>query len=138
MTTKTRLSLFLALAGAALLSVAALAGARPRVIDNYCSESGDFCQSILLSKKGGQIKFELVSVTAAVQGEYTLCVKGESGKQCKEFFLEQLPDEEAWADKVNWEENFREDLGEFVVKWKYLGNRLGEKLRFGVGGAGEA
>ena len=138
MTTKSRFSLSLALGAGALLSFAALAVATPTVIDSSCSSSGDICESILLSKKGKNVKFELVSATAAVQGEYTLCVKGPHGKECKEFFLEQLPDEEIWADKVNWQKNFNDDVGSYVVKWKYMGDRLGEKLRFDVGQQGEA
>ena len=134
----TRLALLLALTGAALLSLAAFAGATPRVLDQSCSSSGDICESVLLSKKSGAVKFELVSATAAVQGEYTLCVKGPHGKECKEFFLEQIPDEEIWADKVNWQKNFNDDVGKYVVKWKYMGDRLGEKLHFEVGQPGEA
>lgn len=130
MTTKSRLSLSLALAAAVVLSFAGLAAAKPTVLDNSCSASGDICESILLSKKNKQIKFELLSATAAVQGEYTLCVKGPHGKECKEFFLEQLPDEEIWLDKVNWQKNFNDDVGSYVVKWQYMGDRLGEKLRF--------
>ena len=139
MTTRSRSTLFVALACASLLAFAALAPAKqPDVIDNSCSASGDICTSILLSKKNAQVKFEIISATASVQGEYTLCVKGPHGKECKEFFLEQLPDEEIWADKVNWAKNFNDDFGSYVVKWKYMGDRISEKLRFDVGQQGEA
>lgn len=137
MTTKSRFTTALALAGASLLAFAAFAAAKPQVLDSSCSASGDICESILLAKSGS-VKFELVSATASVQGEYTLCVKGPHGKECEDFVLEQLPDEEIWADKVNWQKNFNDDTGKYVVKWKYQGDRLGEKLHFEVGSAGEA
>ena len=139
MKSKSRLTLLLALSGAAFLSLAALAGARPTVLDEYCSESGDICQQVVLSKKNGNVKFILGSNTPAVQGEYTLCVKGQDGKECKDFVLEQVPaDAQIYEDKVVWQKEFEEGFGEFVVKWKYMGERLGKKLRFGVGAPGEA
>lgn len=138
MTTKSRFTLSLALAGVSLLSVAALAGASPRVLDSSCSASGDICTSILQSKKSGKVKFEIISATASVQGEYTLCVKGPHGKECEDFVLEQLPDEEIWQDKVSWEKNFDSDFGSYVVKWKYMGDRISDKLRFEVGQPGES
>jgi hypothetical protein len=133
MTKKSRLSLSLALGSASLLSFAALAAATPAVIDSSCSSSGDVCESILLSKKNGHIKFELVSATASVQGTYTLCVKGPPGKECQDFVLEQLPDEEIWADKVNWQKNFDYSNGGYTVKWKYMGDRIDKKLHFQIG-----
>ena len=137
MTTKSRLSLLLALAAVALLSLASAAGAKPTQLDQYCSPSGDICQEITLSKSG-KVKFNLVSFTAAVTGTYTLCVKGPHGKECKDFALEQQADDEVFADKVNWEKEFPTDVGHYVVKWKYMGGRLGEKLHFTVNSAGEA
>ena len=138
MTKRSRFSLSLALGAAALLSLAAMAAAKPTVLDSSCSASGDICTSILLSKKSGNVKFEIISATASVQGEYTLCVKGPHGKECEDFLLEQLPDEEVWADKVNWQKNFNDDFGSYVVKWKYMGDRISEKLHFEVGQQGEA
>ena len=128
-----------ALATAALFSFTATAGAKPEQLDSYCSPSGDICQEITLSKHGGRIKFSLLSFTAAVQGDYTLCVKGPSTKECHDFMLEQLPDEEAWGDRVNWADNFpATHSGRYIVKWKYQGERLGEKLHFKIGAVGEA
>ena len=138
MTKPLKVAVLCALATAAMFSLTSTAGATPQVLDNSCSASGDICESILLSKKSKNVKFELISATAAVQGTYTLCVKGPHGKECKDFVLEQLPDEEIWADKVNWQKNFNDDVGSYVVKWKYMGDRLGEKLRFEVGQPGEA
>ena len=138
MTKPLKLAALCALATAAFLSFTPTAGASPQVLDSSCSASGDICTSILLSKKSKQVKFEIISSTAAVQGEYTLCVKGPHGKECKDFVLEQLPDEEIWADKVNWQKNFDDDFGSYVVKWKYMGDRISEKLRFEVGQQGEA
>jgi hypothetical protein len=138
MTKPLKLAVLAALATAALFSFTSTAGATPTVLDNSCSASGDICTSILLSKKSKQVKFEIISATAAVQGEYELCVKGPHGKECKDFVLEQLPDEEIWADKVNWQKNFNDDVGSYIVKWKYMGDRISEKLRFDVGQQGEA
>src|SRR5258705_13159981 len=103
MTQKPKLAALLALATTALFSLTSFAGAKPTQLDSYCSPTGDICQEITLSKQGGRIKFGLYSFTAAVQGDYTLCVKGPASKECEDFVLEQLPDEEAWADRVSWE-----------------------------------
>src|SRR5436190_1703438 len=139
MITRSRFTLSLALGTAAILfAVVPTAGAQPQTLDQYCSSSGDICQSILASKKGS-VKFELTSATASVQGDYTLCVKGPGGKECGDFVLEQLPDEEAWADRVNWAEDFPATRsGPYVVKWKYQGERLGKKLHFEIGAQGES
>lgn len=134
MTQTHKLAALLALATGLLFSSISAAGAKPQQLDSYCSESGDICQEITLSKHGGRIKFGLFSFTAAVQGEYTLCVKGVGTKECHDFVLEQLPDEEAWADRVSWENNFpATNEGLHIVKWKYQGERLGTKLKFDIG-----
>ena len=139
MTQNLKLAVLLALGTAALFSLSSAAGARPTQLDSYCSPSGDICQEITLSRKGGRIKFGLSSFTAAVQGDYTLCVKGPGSKECRDFVLEQLPDEEIWADRVSWEDNFPSTaFGPYVVKWKYMGERLGKKLHFEIGQQGEA
>ena len=139
MTTKSRLSLSLALAATALLSLAAIAGATSRTLDSYCSESGDICEHVLQSKKSGDVKFVLQSFTPAVQGEYTLCVKGPDGKDCEDFALEEVPAEvPSYSDKVNWQKEFPNGAGSYVVKWKYQGERLGKKLHFDIGQVGEA
>jgi hypothetical protein len=134
MTQTLKLAALGALATGALFSFTSAAGAKPEQLDSYCSPSGDICQEITLSKHGGRIKFGLLSFTAAVQGDYTVCVKGIGTKECRDFELEQLPDEEAWADRVSWEQNFpATDEGVHIVKWKYQGERLGKKLKFDVG-----
>ncbi len=134
MSRRLKLATLLALATAALLALVPASGATPTRLDHYCSPSGDICQEITLSKKSGNVKFSVLSATASVMGEYTLCVKGPHGKECKEFELEQLPDEELWADKVAWQKEYPTDAGHYVVKWKYMGDRLGKKLRFEVEG----
>jgi hypothetical protein len=130
---KLKLAMLLALGTAAVFSLTSTAGAKPAQLDDYCSPSGDICQEITLSKQGGRIKFGLTSFTAAVRGEYTLCVKGPGSKECRDFVLEQLPDEEIWADRVNWADNYPSTaFGPYIVKWKYMGDRLGKKLHFEV------
>jgi hypothetical protein len=132
MTQTHKLAALLALATGLSLSLISTAGAKPEQLDSYCSPSGDICQEITISKKG-KIKFGLTSFTAAVMGDYTLCVKGPATKECNDFVLEQLPDEEAWADRVNWADNFPSThFGAYVVKWKYQGERLGKKLHFEI------
>jgi hypothetical protein len=81
------------------------------------------------------VKFNLFSFTPAVMGEYTLCVKGPHGKDCKDFVLEQT-DDGVYSDKVNWAKEFDSDFGSYLVKWKYQGGLLGKKLRFEVGQEG--
>lgn len=136
MSSKTRLTLSSAAAAATLLAGVAAAQAKPTQIDDYCSPSGDICQEITLSKSG-KVKFGLYSFTPAVMGEYTLCVKGPHGKDCKDFVLEQT-DDGVYSGKVNWEREFDSDFGSYLVKWKYQGGLLGKKLRFEVGQQGEA
>jgi hypothetical protein len=134
MTQALKLAALLALATAALFSFTSTAGAKPEQLDSYCSPSGDICQEVTISKQGGRIKFGLYSFTGVVQGEYTLCVKGIGTKECHDFMLEQLPDEEVWADRVNWADYFpATNEGLHIVKWKYQGERLGKKLRFDIG-----
>jgi hypothetical protein len=134
MTQTLKLAALGALATGALFSSISTAGAKPQQLDNYCSPTGDICQEVTLSKHGGRIKFGLTSFTAAVQGEYSICVTAVGSKACHKFELEQLPDEEAWADRVSWEDNFpATDEGPHVVKWKYQGERLGKKLKFDIG-----
>lgn len=136
MITKPRLTLSAAIAtGAALFAFAAPAAAKPTQVDDYCSPSGDICQEITVSKSG-KVKFGLYSFTAAVQGEYTLCVKGPHGKECKRFMLE-AKGRGVYSDKVTWTKEFDSDFGSYVVKWKYQGARLGKQLRFDVGQQGE-
>ncbi len=130
MPTKLKLTLLLALGAVALFSLTPAAGARPTQLDDYCSPSGDYCQEITLSKNG-KVKFNLFSFTPAVIGPYELCVKGPSGKECKEFELEQT-DPGVYSDKVSWQKEFPSDVGHYKVKWKYGGARLGEKLEFQV------
>jgi hypothetical protein len=130
MTTKLKLALLLALGAAALFSLTPAAGARPTQLDDYCSPTGDFCQEITLSKRG-QVKLNLFSFTPAVTGAYDLCVRGPSGKDCKQFELDQT-DPGVWSDKVKWQKEFPSDVGRYKVKWKYGGDRLGEKLKFRV------
>ncbi len=65
-------------------------------------------------------------------------MKGPHGKECEDFVLEQLPDEEIWADKVNWAKNFNDDGGSYVVKWKYMGDGSARAaLRGRLAGRGE-
>ena len=130
MTTKLKLSLSLALGAVALFSLTPAAGAKPTQLDSYCSESGDICQEITQSKNG-KIKFGLFSFTPAVAGAYDLCVKGPSGKDCREFELEQT-DEGVYQDKVNWLKEFPTDVGDYKVVWRYMGAKLGKALKFNV------
>ena len=135
MQTKPRLTLSFAIASVALLTaLVPAAGAKPTQIDDYCSPSGDICQEITISKNGN-VKFGLYSFTPAVMGEYTLCVKGPSGKDCKDFELEQTEDG-VYSDRVSWQKEFDTDFGNYLVKWKYGGGLLGKKLRFEVGQEG--
>jgi hypothetical protein len=128
MTINLKLAVSLALGAVALLSLTPAAGAKPTQLDQYCSPTGDFCQEITLSKNG-KVKFNLFSFTPAVSGAYGLCVKGPGSKQCKDFELEQT-DPGVYSDKVNWEKEFRSDIGEYKVIWRYMGEKLGKALRF--------
>lgn len=122
-----RFAALTALALAFTLAVAGSAAAKPQQIDGYCSPTGDFCQEITLNKKG-VVKFGLQ--TFAFSGEYTICVKGPSGKDCEDFRLESRNG--AYSDKVNWQRNFPDDFGVYKVVWKLQGVKIGKALDFVV------
>jgi hypothetical protein len=136
MSKKIKLAALLALTTAALFSLASIARAVPLTLDDHCSRSPNICEQIMLLKNGN-VKFLLESRGRAVQGEYTLCVKGPSGKECKEFELQQPFEDVYYVDKVAWKKEFPTGTGRHVVTWKYMGDRLGAKLEFTVKQSGE-
>ena len=133
----SRLALLLALAAIGLLSLAPTAGAVPLTLDDQCTRAPDICRQAMLLKNGN-VKLQLESRGRTVQGKYTLCVKGPSGKECKEFGLNQPFEDEAYfVDRVTWQKEYPTDPGRQVVTWFYEGERLGSKLHFTLHKSGE-
>ena len=124
----------LALVSAAALVAAPLAGGSPAgagkrsVVDSYCSPTGDYCTGITIRRQ--RVKFEIG--TFAFRGEYQLCVRAGSGKDCEFFRLER--DHDVYTDKIDWARHFPSGPGHYKVAWKKFGHRLGPQLGFRVEG----
>lgn len=109
--------------GAAALAAAPFAGAR--VVDNYCSPSGDFCTSV--EKQDETIKLRIA--TFSFRGDFDLCVKPDrSEKECREFGLHERGD--LYARSVNWARKFEPGPGRFSATWHVGGKRIGPPLHF--------
>lgn len=103
------------------------ASAKVRVLDNYCSPSGDFCSTVVRSN--GRIKLELR--TFSFQGPYTLCVRAPGAlAECHDYVL--TPDKHnVYQDRVDFARNFvHAAKGRYVVTWKRAELRIGKPLKF--------
>jgi hypothetical protein len=129
-------AIFIAILGAALVAVAlaapAYAGERAEPqrseLDSYCSPTGDYCLGIEYQHK--RVKLQIVS--QAFTGDYTLCVKGPSSRECIGFSLERI--DANYADSVDWKRRFGyQGPGTYLVQWKVGGSVLGKTLGFKFG-----
>ena len=103
---------------------AAQAGHRPQ---EYCSESGDVCQS---TKRVNGVRKLTISLAAKYFSRYNLCVKGPDGATtCKRFKIRDTGP--AYGSSVRWKKHFP-DAGEgaYTVTWKNSGTRIGARLGF--------
>lgn len=116
-----------AIAAAVLLSpLPAQADHRPQ---EYCSESGDVCQSV--RRDDGVRKLKIV-LAEKYFSRYKLCVKApDDSRTCKAFRIQEQG--EQYGDSVRWRKHFP-DAGEgaYSVTWKSGGARVGARLGFHI------
>jgi hypothetical protein len=116
-----------AIAAAVLLSpLPAQADHRPQ---EYCSESGDVCQSV--RRVDGVRKLKIV-LAEKYFSRYRLCVKAPDGSRtCKGFRIQEQG--EQYGDSVRWRKHFPDaGAGAYSVTWKSGGARVGARLGFHI------
>ena len=104
------------------------APAQAKVIDSYCSPTGDFCTGVF--KAHGRIKLKIS--TFSLRGRYGLCVTNPVRRRtCHSFRLEHRGG--IYTDKVDFARNFPHGrAGRYTASWHKFGNRLGHPLHFRV------
>lgn len=103
---------------------AAQAGHRP---SEYCSESGDVCQS---TKRVDGVRKLTITLGGKYFSRYKLCVKApDDATTCKKFKIRDMG--AAYGSSVRWKRHFP-DAGEgaYTVTWKNRGTRIGARLGF--------
>ena len=119
--------LVMAMVAAALVAAvvpAAQAGHRPQ---EYCSESGDVCQS---TKRVDGVRKLTITLGGKYFSRYKLCVKApDDATTCKKFKIRDTGP--AYGSSVRWKKHFP-DAGEgaYTVTWKNRGTRIGARLGF--------
>ena len=124
----------------AALSVAAgtapgdSAGARPRTIASYCSQSGDVCYGIF--NRSGKVYLE-ITTAARYFRRYTLCVRrlpvssdAEHAQRCGSFPVFRRSGS-TWGSSVNYARQYPLKFpARYRVSWKLGGRPLGPALYF--------
>ena len=102
------------------------ASADSRVVDSYCSSTGDYCQQVV-KQASGTIKIRWASFS--YPGKYKLCVKGAGTDSCRRF--KSKLEGELYQDSVVWQKKFPDGgPGRYKVKWFYRGGQVGKTLEF--------
>ncbi|MDQ3982988.1 MAG: hypothetical protein M3271_09960 [Actinomycetota bacterium] len=116
-----------AVAGAVVFAtLPAHANHRPQ---NYCSESGDVCQS---TKRIDGVRKLRITLAAKYFDRYKLCVKApDDSTTCKRFRIRKQGD--VYGSTVRWRKHFpNEGEGAYTVTWRNGGSRIGARLGFHV------
>jgi hypothetical protein len=115
------------LAACACLLASPAPASAERVLDSYCSPSGDYCTVVVRSH--GRIK--LVLRTFSFRGSYELCVRPPGlSRECKSFRLFATR-HGIYASRVDLARNFASSpRGRYAVSWRYEGFRVGRALHF--------
>ncbi len=125
------LVLSLCLACLSLWPLAARAGAPSRVLDSYCSPSGDYCTSVSSSAKG-QIFFSLR--TFALTDKYKLCVEApvrQEPRECGYWWTVDRGNGLYVSNVRMGEHFFFKGPGRYRITWWYGdAKRLGKPLHF--------
>ena len=102
------------------LIAAPAASARVRVVDHFCSESGDYCLYVL--RVHGRIKFEFREFP--FRGDYKLCVKPPRHPvDCDHFFLHRQGP--IFISRVDFARHFPHSYsGRYRVGWTVDGFHL--------------
>ncbi|HEX2295961.1 MAG TPA: hypothetical protein VHN37_11705 [Actinomycetota bacterium] len=111
----------------AALVPAARAGHRPQ---EFCSESGDVCQS---TKRVNGVRKLTITLGGKYFSRYKLCVKApDDATTCKRFKIKDQGS--VYGSSVRWRKHFP-DAGEgaYTVTWKNRGTRIGARLGFHKG-----
>lgn len=128
---RSLLALCVCLSAIAASPLAAQAGAPSRVIDSYCSPSGDYCTSITRSAKG---RIVLSLRTFAFTDKYKLCVEAPVRQQAREcgYWSPRDKGNGLYVSNVVMRDHFFfKGPGRYRVTWWYGdGNRLGKPLSF--------
>jgi hypothetical protein len=98
-----------------------------RLIDSYCSPSGDYCQYVI--RKQGKIKFEMRQFP--LRGKYSLCVKPpRESFTCKTFRWRKSGP--IFKGTVTFSRHFpAAKPGRYKVQWRLPGgHRIGKTLSF--------
>jgi hypothetical protein len=103
------------------------AGAATRVLDSYCSPSGDYCT--LVVKKDGTIVLK-IRAFADYFGTVKTCVTKETRVCRNRSAREGAHGIHTWS--IRWQGNYpREGSGRYTVRWlDESGERIGPKLHF--------
>lgn len=118
----SRLVCLLTITAASLLLVWPAQAGAARVLDSYCSPSGDFCTSV--SVVNGRVRLKIG--TFSFDGPYMLCVRGPRNKRCHSF---RLSSGDIHSDRVDWAHNFPSgEPGNYHASWRKFGLRLGPIL----------
>ena len=103
-----------------------------KVIDGYCSPTGDYCTSAVIRHGATYLGISTFSFT----GKYQLCTVTEDGhgRRCKRFRLRKNGD--LYRSFVRFEKHFSpEEIGNYCASWHKFGARLGPKVCFAFAGA---
>jgi hypothetical protein len=103
------------------------ASATTKVVDGYCSPSGDYCTSIV-KKADGTIVFKIRAfadyfgrATACVTKETRACRSTSPGTDAHDLFV--------WS--IRWQGHYpKEDPGRYKVRWLSGGEPIGPALYF--------
>ncbi len=124
--------------GAALIAACVVmlalssATAPAKLLDGYCSRTGDYCTRVVAR---GQKTFLGIS-TFSFTGKYTLCTRKGSGgrRDCRRFRLHKRGD--TYRSFVRFRTHFSvQGSGNYCASWHKLRSRLGPKLCFAFKGA---
>jgi hypothetical protein len=116
----------LALAGGLTLGSLVPAAAAPKVLDAYCSPSGDYC-TMIVRKADGTISFR-IRAFANYFGKATVCVRKET-RVCRDRRPRRHDGLFDWS--IRWQGNFpKEGPGRYTVRWLDGDLRIGPALHF--------
>jgi hypothetical protein len=122
-----------AAASATLFAIgSAPASAEAKIVDGYCSPTGDYCTSVV--RRSDQTFFGIS--TFSFTGRYTLCTRTADGadRECKRFRLHK--DGDMYRSFVKFTAHFSpEGSQRYCASWHKFGTRLGPRVCFAFTGA---
>lgn len=120
-----------AAASATLFAIGA-APAEAKLVDGYCSPTGDYCTSVVQRSDETFLGISTFSFT----GKYTLCTRTAEGadRECKRFRLHK--DGDMYRSFVKFTAHFSpEGSDRYCASWHKFGTRLGPRVCFAFTGA---